>query len=418
MRTMRWNIEMKRGAACAVLTVVCGCGTPAGAAKPTVIPTPEARISSAGEPIPLAFEAKPAPVPVPVPPAPTHSVATADFGKAYDQPVSLYTLKNKHGLTAKVMTYGATLTELDVPDRTGHLDDVVLGFDNVDDYVKSSPYFGASIGRVANRIKRARFELGGKTYTLAANNPPNHLHGGKRGWDKVIWEAKVLPDRDAAAVELDYVSKNGEEGYPGTVSAKVVYTLTDNDELRVEFSATTDTTTLVNMAHHSYWNLAGQSSNTILDQELTVDADRYTPGDPVPDGSIKPVKGTPFDFSTAKPIGKDLKAAGGKPVGYDLNYVVNGAPNKLRVVAKLKDPKSGRVLTLSADQPGLQVYSGNFLDGTVKGKGGVSYAQYAALCLESQKFPNSINVPAWKDAVVLKPGQTYQHTMVHAFSVE
>src|SRR5450432_4182417 len=175
MRTMRWNIEMKRGAACAVLTVVCGCGAPAGAAKPTVIPTPEARISSAGEPIPLAFEAKPAPVPVP--PAPTYSVATADFGKAYDQPVSLYTLKNKHGLTAKVMTYGATLTELDVPDRAGQFSDVVLGFDSVEQYVKESPYFGATIGRVANRIKHARFELDGKAYPLAANDPPHHLHG-------------------------------------------------------------------------------------------------------------------------------------------------------------------------------------------------------------------------------------------------
>src|SRR5450432_2133777 len=414
MGTMRWNIEMKRGAACAVLTVVCGCGAPAGAAKPTVIPAPEARISSAGEPMPLAFEAKP--VPAPVPPAPTHSVATADFGKAYDQPVSLYTLKNKHGLTAKVMTYGATLTELDVPDRTGHLDDVVLGFDNVDDYVKSSPYFGASIGRVANRIKRARFELGGKTYTLAANNPPNHLHGGKRGWDKVIWEAKV-PDRDAAAVELDYVSKNGEEGYPGTVSAKVVYTLTDKDELRVEFSATTDTTTLVNMAHHSYWNLAGQSSNTIIDQELTIDADRYTPGDPVPDGSIKPVKGTPFDFLTAKPIGKDLKAAGGKPIGFDHNWIVNGDPHALRQIARLKDPKSGRVLTITADQPGLQFYSGNYLDGSNRGKG-VVQVQYAGLCLESQKFPNAINVPAWRDQVIVRPGQTYKHTMIHTFTTE
>jgi aldose 1-epimerase len=369
-------------------------------------------------PAPPGPVAQAAPVKAPEKPAPASSVSQADFGKVGDRAVALYTLKNKHGLTAKVMTYGATLTELDVPDRTGELGDVVLGFDTVDQYVKESPYFGATIGRVANRIKRARFELGGKTYALAANNPPNHLHGGKVGWDKVIWDAKVLPGSDDPAVQLEYVSKSGEEGYPGTVSAKVVYTLTDKDELRVAFEATTDAPSPVSMAHHSYWNLAGQSSGTILDQELTLNADRYTPGDPVPDGSVKPVKGTPFDFTSPKAIGKDLKEAGGKPIGFDLNYVVNGPPSELRIVAKLKDPKSGRVLTLSADQPGVQVYSGNFLDGSVKGKGGATYAQYDALCLESQKFPNAINVPAWKDTVVLKPGQTYRHTMVHAFSVE
>ena len=408
MRTMSPESQFLRSVACALCLAGCGGQQQPSADKLTVVPAPAPPPSVAE-----AATAKPAEKP-----APALTVTKSDFGKVSDHPVSLYTLKNKHGLTAKLMTYGATLTELDVPDRTGQFADVVLGFDNVDQYVKESPYFGATIGRVANRIKRARFELGGKTYTLAANNPPNHLHGGKVGWDKAIWDAEIVPATDGQAVAFRYTSKAGEEGSPGAVSAKVVYTLTDKDELRIQFEASADAATPLNMAHHSYWNLAGQGSGTILDQELTVNADRYTPGDPVPDGSIKPVEGTPFDFRAPKAIGKDLKGAGGKPVGFDLNYVVNGEPNALRVVAKLKDPKSGRVLTLSADQPGLQFYTGNFLDGSIKGKGGASYAQYDALCLESQKFPNSINVPAWKDAVVLKPGQTYRQTMVHGFSVE
>jgi aldose 1-epimerase len=378
-------------------------------------PSPE-KPSLAAPPLAMAPIARPASAETQNPPAEAAGVTQADFGKLGDRAVALYTLRNTHGLRAKIMTYGATLTELDVPDRAGRFADIVLGFDTAEQYAKESPYFGATVGRVANRIKLGRFELGGKTYALAVNNPPNHLHGGKRGWDKVIWDAEVLPGR--AAVELRYVSQAGEEGYPGAVSAKVVYTLTDQDELRVELEATTDAITPVSMAHHSYWNLAGQGSGTILGHELTVNADRYTPGDPVPDGAIKPVQGTPFDFTTPKPVGRDLKEAGGQPIGFDLNYVVNGASSQLRVVAKLKDPKSGRVLTLSADQPGLQLYSGNFLDGSLTGKGGAKYAQYDALCLESQKFPNAINVPAWKDSVVLKPGQVYRHTMVHAFSVE
>lgn len=387
------------------LAVGCG-GQQANGGEPTVVSSPPS------PPVPA-----PAPVTEKVAPkAPATTVTESDFGKVGDTTVRLFTLKNAHGLTAKVMTYGATLTELDAPDREGKLVDVVLGFDSVEGYVKDSPYFGASIGRVANRIKKARFELNGKPYQLAANAPPHSLHGGKQGWDKVVWSAEVVPHQDGSAVRFTYVSKAGEEGYPGTVTAKVLYALGGDDALRVEFEATTDTLTPVSMAHHSYWNLAGQGSGTILEQELTLNADKYTPGE-TPDGTIKPVKGTPFDFTQPKAIGKDLKAAGGKPVGYDLNFVINGEPNALRVMAKLKDPKSGRVLTLSADQPGLLFYSGNFLDGKAKGKGS-TYAQYDGLCLESEKFPNAINVPAWKDTVLLQPGQTYRHTMVHAFSVE
>ena len=342
----------------------------------------------------------------------------AVFGSRDDLPVQLFTLTNAHGLVARITTYGAIVTELHVPDRAGTLADVVLGFENLDGYVKGHPYFGAIVGRVANRIQNAAFTLEGKSYKLEANDKPHHLHGGRKGWDKVLWSGRAVDTAEGPAVELTYVSKDGEEGYPGTITAKTVYTLTDDNELKVEMLATTDKITLVNMAHHSYWNLGGHNSGTILDHELTLYADRYTPGSPmVPDGRIEPVKGTPFDFSRAKPIGRELKQAGGAPIGYDHNFVVNGEPNQLRPVARLKDPKSGRVMTLSADQPGVQLYTGNFLNGSTTGKG-ATHAQYAALCLETQKFPNAVNVPAWRDQVILRPGQTYRHVMVHRFSVE
>jgi aldose 1-epimerase len=338
------------------------------------------------------------------------------YGTVDGKPVDLYTLTNKKGAVAKITNYGAILTELHVPDRKGKMGDVVLGFDNVDDYVKKSPYFGSIVGRSANRIRNATFVLDGKTYKLNANNAPHHLHGGTKGWDKVIWTAEPIETKDGPSLKLTHVSPDGEENYPGTVTATATYTLTNDNELKVEMTATTDKPTIVSMAHHTYWNLAGDG--TILDHELTIPADKYTPGDPmVPDGTVKPVKGTPFDFTTAKPIGRDLKAAGGKPVGYDHNWIVNGDPHAMREVAKLKDPKSGRVMTITADQPGLQFYTGNFMDGSNTGKG-VHQVQYSGLCLESQKFPNSINVPAWQGEVILKPGQTYKHTMIHKFTAE
>ena len=215
------------------------------------------------------------------------------------------------------------------------------------------------------------------------------------------------------------MSRDGEEGYPGTVTARTVYTLTDDNSLKIEMEATTDATTLVNMAHHSYWNLGGHDSGTILNHELTLDADQYTPGSPmVPLGGVAPVTGTPFDFTRAKPVGRDLQQAGGMPVGYDHNFVINGDPARFRQVARLKDPGTGRVMTLSADQPGVQFYTGNFLDGSLKGKGGAVYGQHAGLCLETQKFPNAINVPGWQDQVILRPGRTYRHLMVYAFAAE
>ena len=343
-------------------------------------------------------------------------IQKASFGKVDGKPVDLYTLTNAKGAVAKITNYGAIVTELHVPDRDGKMADVVLGFDNVDDYVKKSPFFGAIVGRVANRIKDATFVLEGKTYTLNANDKPHTLHGGPKGWDKVIWTAAPKETKDGPSLKLTHISPDGEEKFPGTVTATATYTLTNDNELKIEMTATTDKTTVVSMVHHSYWNLAG--NGTILDHELVLHADNYTPGNPmVPDGTVKPVKGTPFDFTVSKPIGRDLKAAGGKPVGYDHNWVVNGDPKAMREVAKLKDPKSGRVLTIVADQPGIQFYTGNFMDGSNTGKG-VKQVQYSGLCLETQKFPNAINVPAWKDQVILRPGQTYKHTMIHKFTAE
>ncbi len=350
----------------------------------------------------------------------TTPIVKSAFGTVDGKEVSLYTLTNTKGLVMKVTNYGAIVTELHVPDKNGKLDDIVAGYESLDGYLKSTPYFGAMVGRVGNRIKNGQFQLEGKTYKLAINNPPNHLHGGKKGWDKVVWDAEPSDTPNGPSVKFTYVSKDGEEGYPGTVTAKVTYALTNDNEFRIDMEATTDKTTVVNMVHHTYWNLGGYDSGPIVDHELTLHASKYTPGDPVvPNGAVKPVEGTPFDFTKAKPMGKDMRAVvvTGNPLGYDNNFVVDGDPHTLRPVARVKDPKSGRVMTVEADQPGVQFYAGIFLDGTIKGKGHV-YKQYDAFCLETQKFPNSIDVPAWKNEVILKPGQTYKHVMIHQFSAE
>ena len=349
------------------------------------------------------------------------SITKSSFGNVDGKEVNLFVLTNAKGSVMKVTNYGAIVTEFRVPDRNGKLADIVGGYENVEGYVKKTPYFGATIGRVANRIKNGRFQLEGKTYQLATNDPPNHLHGGKKGWDKVVWDVAATNDTpQGPTIKLTYLSKDGEEGYPGNVTATVTYALTNDNEFKVEMEATTDKTTIVSMAHHSYWNLGGYDSGSIADHELTLYADGYTPGDPVvANGVIKPVKGTPFDFTTSKPIGKDLKAVviKGNPPGYDHNWVVNGDPHALRPVAKVRDPKSGRVMTIEGDQPGVMFYAGLFLDGTITGKGHV-YKQYEAFCMETQKFPNSINVPAWKNEVILKPGQKYKHVMIHRFTAE
>jgi aldose 1-epimerase len=390
--------------------LLLGC---AGAAQQQPSPAPTAEAAASPPPAPLATQA-----PAPAAPAKAAAITQAPFGKADGKDVTLYTLKNANGLVMKVTDYGTIITELWVPDRAGKLADIVLGFDNLDGYLKGHPYFGATVGRIGNRIRGAKFKLDGKEYKLNANEKPDHLHGGVKGWDKHVWTAAAGETPNGPAITFTYVSPDGDEGYPGTVTAKTTYTLTNTNELKVEMEATTDKPTILNMVHHSYFNLGGHGSGPITEHELQLFADQYTPGDPViPTGAVTPVKGTAFDFTAAKPIGKDLLKAGGKPIGYDHNFVVNGAPHALRPVARLKDPKSGRVLTLDADQPGVQFYSGKFLDGTVKGKG-ATYPQYTGLCLETQKFPNSINVPAWRDEVILRPGTTYKHVMVHKFSAE
>jgi aldose 1-epimerase len=344
-------------------------------------------------------------------------LAGAPFGTVDGQAVQLYTLTHSHGMVVKITNYGAIVTELHVPDRAGRLADVVGGHADVVDYLQVTPYFGATVGRVGNRIAQGRFMLDGREYQLATNDGPHHLHGGRRGFDKVVWSAEPMQTPLGAALRLTYLSPDGEEGYPGNLTARATYTLTQHNELRVDMEATTDQPTLVNLVHHGYWNLAGHGSGTILDHELTLFADAYTPGNPISDGPATPVRGTPFDFTVAKPIGRDLEAVGGDPVGYDHNWLVNGVRGAMRPVARLKDPKSGRVMTLEADQPGVQFYSGNFLDGSITGKG-TTYRQYAGLCLETQKVPNSINDPERMKDVILRPGRTYRHHMVHRFTAE
>ena len=345
-------------------------------------------------------------------------ITKTSFGSADGKNVDLYTLSNGNGLVAKVTTYGAILTSLEVPDRDGQPADVVLGCDELAGYLGGSAYLGATVGRVGNRIRNATFELEGRRFVVAANNGDHHLHGGAKGWDKVVWSAEAMETAEGPSLRLGHVSPDGEEGYPGTVTATCLYTLARN-ELRVEMLATTDAVTLVNIVHHSYWNLGGHASGPITDHALTIFAQSYTPADPiVPTGEVASLRGTPFDFTSPKRVGQDLTAAGGDPVGYDHNWIIDGQPNAIRPVARLADPKSGRVLSLEADQPGLQFYSGNYLDGALRGKGGHAYVRNAGLCLETQAFPNAINVPAWRDQVILRPGTTYRHVMIHRFTAE
>lgn len=350
------------------------------------------------------------------------SLTKSPFGKTADEtPIDLYTLTNKSGMVAKIMTYGGILTELHVPDKKGKTADVVLGFDELKGYLAGHPYFGSNVGRVGNRIAGGKFTLDGKEYTLAKNNGPNALHGGKKGFDKVLWSAeKAKGPGDAPALRLTYTSPDGEEGYPGTLKVAVVYTLTDQNELRIQYEATTDKATPVNIAHHSYFNLAGHDAGNILDHVVTLMADKYTPTDKtlIPTGKIEPVAGTPLDFTKPTAIGKRIKELTGDPVGYDHNFVLTGCDGKGPCpAAKVRDPKSGRVMEVLTTEPGIQFYTGNFLDGSNKGKDGAVYKQYAGFCLEAQHFPDAVNKPDFP-SVILKPGETYRQTTVYAFSAE
>jgi aldose 1-epimerase len=342
-----------------------------------------------------------------------------DFGKMPDgTAVDLYVLTNKNGMTAKIMTLGATLTELDVADRDGKFADVVLGFDNLKSYVDGHPFFGSIAGRVANRIAKGKFTLDGKEYKLATNNGPNHLHGGVKGFDKVVWQANVLPTEPGTlAVLFRYHSKDGEEGYPGNLNAEVKYTLTDSNELQIDYKATTDKATPVNLTNHSYFNLAGEGKGDILGHEMMIFADQYTPTDTtlIPTGKIEAVKGTPLDFTTATPIGKEIKKIKADPAGYDHNLVLRGKKGEMKPAARVVEPTSGRVMEVQTTEPGVQFYTGNFLDGKLKGKSGSAYKQYSGFCLETQHFPDSVNHPEFP-SVILKPGDTYQTRTIFKFS--
>lgn len=345
------------------------------------------------------------------------SVQKSTYGKLPDGTViDLYTLTNAQGVVAKVITYGAIMTELHVPDRHGNLGDIVLGFDNLDQYLAGHPFFGATIGRVANRIAKGKFTLDGKSYTVATNNGPNHLHGGLKGFDKVVWQAEPVATTKGASVKFTYLSRDGEEGYPGNLAVTVVYTLTDKNELRIDYTATTDQATPVNLTNHSYFNLAGAAAGDILGHEVMLAANRYTPVDAtlIPTGELAPVKGTVMDFTKPLPIGSRIQQLTNDPQGYDHNYVLNSGGKKLALAARVYEPKTGRVLEIRTTEPGLQFYTGNFLDGTLKGKGGVVYKQHYAFCMEADHFPNSINQPGFPSAV-LRPGQTFKQTTIHKF---
>ncbi|MGA2802061.1 MAG: aldose epimerase family protein [Verrucomicrobiota bacterium] len=347
------------------------------------------------------------------------AISQAPFGKMPDgTPVEIYKLRNSNGMEARIMTYGGIVVSLKVPDKNGRLGDVVLGYDNLDGYLKNSPYFGALIGRYGNRIGGAKFTLGGRTYTLAVNDGPNSLHGGKKGFDKVVWKVmKADVGPIGPRLELVYFSKDGEGGYPGDLTVKATYTVMENNALRLDFTATTDKDTIANLTHHSYFNLAGHGD--ILGHMVYINANKFTPVDSglIPTGELQLVDGTPFDFRTPKAIGarinqddKQLKFA----KGYDHNWVINKPMGKLALMARVTEPTTGRVLEVYSTDPGLQFYSGNFLDGTITGKGGWVYKHRNGFCMEPQHYPDSPNHPNFP-SVELKPGKTYKNTIIYRF---
>lgn len=337
-------------------------------------------------------------------------------------PVELYTFTNAHGLEVRAITFGGIIVSLKVPDKSGHLDDVTLGYDSLAGYIENPTYFGAIIGRYGNRIAGAKFPLDGKTYSLAANNGPNSLHGGIRGFHKVIWKAEPFQNAHGTGLVFTYTSKDGEEGFPGNLNVKVTYTLTDKDELIFDYEATTDKATPVNLTQHTYFNLAGEGHGDILGHHVKLNAEKFTPVDKtlIPTGELRPVKGTPFDFTQATAIGarindKDEQIVLGK--GYDHNFVLHRNGSGLELTARVHEPGSGRVMEVYTTEPGVQFYSGNFLDGTLTGKKGHVYKQRYGFCLETQHFPDSPNQPSFPSAI-LRPGQTYRSQTVYKFSAE
>jgi aldose 1-epimerase len=344
------------------------------------------------------------------------------FGRTPDGiSVDLFTLVNESGMEAKITNYGAIVVSLKVKGRDGQADDVVLGYDTLQEYIDNNPYFGAIVGRYGNRINRGQFSLDGVDYSLAINDGENHLHGGVRGFDKVVWDAEPI-NSEEPALKLSYLSRDDEEGYPGNLKVTVTYTLTRDNGLKIEYHALTDRATVLNLTHHSYFNLSGAGEETILDHILWINADKTTPvvKGLIPTGEFSDVTGTPFDFRKPTPIGKridedDPQLALGP--GYDHNWVLNGWDGSLKPAVTLYDPRSGRFMEVLTTEPGMQFYSGNFLDGTVLGKGGKVYSFRSALCLEADHFPDSPNQPGFP-SVVLRPGETYTQTTIYRFSVK
>ena len=335
-------------------------------------------------------------------------------------PLELYTLKNRRGMEVRITNFGGTVTSLTAPDRSGKFADVVLGFTDVADYLKPHPSFGTAIGRFGNRIAKGRFTLNGVEYKLAVNNGENHLHGGIKGFDDVYWTAQELDTPAGPAVRLTYLSKDGEEGYPGNLQVTMVYTLTEKNELRIDYTATTDKDTVVNLTHHSYFNLAGEGNGDILNHRLKLNASRFTPTDAgsIPTGELRSVKGTPFDFLMPHAIGQrinqdeeQIKFGG----GYDHNFVVNGRMGTLRQAAVVNEPTTGRVMEVWTTEPGIQFYTGNFLDGSLVGKSGKPYARRTGFCLETQHYPDSPNKPNFP-TTTLKKGATFKSTTIYRFS--
>ena len=348
-------------------------------------------------------------------------ISKESFGKTADgESVDLFTLTNRNGMEARITNYGGIVTTLTAPDRNNKYADVVLGFNDLDSYLKGHPYFGALVGRYGNRIAKGRFTLNGVEYKLAVNNGENHLHGGIKGFDKVVWTARSMRTKLGPALSLTYLSKDMEEGYPGNLTVKVVYTLTNNNELRIDYSASTDKDTVTNLTHHSYFNLAGEGTGDILNHQLLLKASRFTPTDAgsIPTGELRNVQGTPFDFLKSTAIGarinqdeEQLKFGG----GYDHNWVVNGRAGTLRQAASVYESTSGRVMDVWTTEPGIQFYTGNFLDGTLTGKSGKAYARRNGFCLETQHYPDSPNKPKFP-TTTLRKGTTYRSTTIYRFS--
>jgi len=346
--------------------------------------------------------------------------AQEQIGTVDGQTIYRYTLKNRHGMEAKIINFGGIVTSLKVRDKDGKFGDVVLGFNDLDNYVKTHPFFGTAVGRYGNRIAKGRFTLNGVEYKLAVNNGENHLHGGIKGFDKVVWTAQEVKTPAGPAVRMTYLSKDGEEGYPGNLKVTMVYTLTNKNELRIDYTATTDKDTVLNLTHHSYFNLAGEGNGDILNHQLQLFADRFTPTDAgsIPTGELRSVKGTPFDFLTLHEIGErinddyeQIKFGG----GYDHNYVVNGRMGVLRKAALVLERTSGRMMEVLTTEPGVQLYTGNFLDGTLTGKSGKPYPRRSGFCLETQHYPDSPNKPNFP-TTTLKKGATFKSTTIYRFS--